>query len=366
LLPAATISTCLGIGFLPDWQRHWTAAFALAISGIIVYFLDGFRSDDYLVAAMPLTLFAIVFFILGLISVFLYRMRRTDIDDKLVIDAFVGQILIAALSVPATVEICRICMLLFKFLCDNIFYCAEWFYILMNGIFLFAIPYSVFRLFDIVNFWPGSWFVVVYNNTWARMSVGLSGAFYSIFMLYAVSFMLLDLSLLDVMQFFHGVFLGAVFNIDLWHKYGIGIYDYLANDALLNLIEKTGLRDMLENYGILEKLGIGTIETPGVDIESLDEVIKDIDEQQPQSLIVECYVRLILNYTFIRIIFYALSFVSLSSFCRSSAKSSCSSVSKYSASLAPFLVVFCDELSAGGSPTTGGGSCFVSLTPACC
>ncbi|GFZ80623.1 hypothetical protein RLOatenuis_1770 [Rickettsiales bacterium] len=281
LLPAATISTCLGIGFLPDWQRHWAAVFAMLISGIIVYFLDGFRSDNYLIAAMPLTLLAVVFFILGLASIFLYRMRREDIEDKLVIDVFVGQVLVAALSVPATVEICKVCMLLFKFLCDNIFYCASWFYVLANGIFLFAIPYSTFRFFDIVNFWPGSWFAVVYNSAWARMSVGLSGVFYSIFLLYAVSFMFLDLSLLDVIQFFRDIFFGAVLNFDLWYKYGIGAYDYLTNDALFDLIDKIGLRDLLENYGILDKLGIGTIETPGVEIESLDDVIKDMDKQQP-------------------------------------------------------------------------------------
>ena len=237
VIPAATIATCCGIGFFPEWQRYWAAVLAMVLSGIIVYFSGVFK-QGILAIAIPLTIFGIIFFILGLISVLLYRVRRDDIEDKLVIDAFVGQIFVLALSMPAIIEISDFSMWIFHFICSSLFNCAEWFYILCRIMLAFAIPYVTFLIFEICNIWPGRWLATIHNNTWATMSVGLSNAFYSITILYGISFIFLDLQLPDVIDFFYNLFFNAIFSIDLWYKYIIEFYNYLANSIFWNIMEK--------------------------------------------------------------------------------------------------------------------------------
>ena len=177
-------------------------------------------------------------------------------------------------------------MILFNFLCANMLSCADWFFTLCKVLLAFTIPYTSFRFFDIVNIWPGRWLTTVYNSVWANMLVGLSGAFYSILLLYAIAFMFLDLQLLDVIDYFYKLFFSAIFSMDIWYQYIIAFYDYFANEVFWNILEKTGLQEILERYGILEKLGIGTIETPGVEIESLEDLEKDsveMDDEETQE-----------------------------------------------------------------------------------
>ena len=45
IFPSRLIATFFGIGYLPDWQSHWTAFFSIPLVCIVVHFTVGFGSS---------------------------------------------------------------------------------------------------------------------------------------------------------------------------------------------------------------------------------------------------------------------------------------------------------------------------------
>ncbi|GFR28510.1 glycine--tRNA ligase alpha subunit [Trichonephila clavata] len=124
VFPAKTVSSFLGIGYLPGWQNYWSSFLILFIVDVILTLTYG---GEYLLYKMPnsgivvaaiFTKLAIVMLVMQLIGIFIFHAQDPSANsgEDIVIQIASGQVLTVALSMPAIMSIyyaykkCTICV----------------------------------------------------------------------------------------------------------------------------------------------------------------------------------------------------------------------------------------------------------------
>ncbi|WP_232215006.1 phosphatidylglycerophosphatase A [Neorickettsia helminthoeca] len=209
IIPSRMIATFFWIGYLPEWQSHWAAFFTIPLVSLIVYFTVGFSSLVSIAQVLLITSAALL--LLGLLGI--YTFQKTIFSEnryEVTIHVVFGQCLMLALSVPPVTQIVAQVFLFNSFLCDRFLNCAGWFLRVSTYFVAGLIPYFTFRLIDIVKPWPSCWIERDYHNAVSNMFEGFCNAVYATLLLYLVTFMVFDLLLIDVVEFytrvFHGLF----------------------------------------------------------------------------------------------------------------------------------------------------------------
>ena len=124
---------------------------------------------------------SLVLFIIGVIFSSIYTKRTGREDPKeVVIDELAGQLLVITMSFFSVAFIQH--SKIIDFLPDRA----------INLIFLFALPFGLFRLFDIIKPWPISWIDKNVKSGFGIMVDDTLAAIFAIIMQYAVVFVLLD------------------------------------------------------------------------------------------------------------------------------------------------------------------------------
>lgn len=124
---------------------------------------------------------SVVLFIVGVVFSSIYSKQTGRADPKeVVIDELAGQLLVISMSFFSVAFIQH--SKIINFLPDRA----------INIIFLFAMPFGLFRLFDIVKPWPISWADKNIKGGFGIMFDDILAALFAIIMHYAIVFMLLD------------------------------------------------------------------------------------------------------------------------------------------------------------------------------
>ena len=124
---------------------------------------------------------SLVLFIIGVIFSSIYSKQTGREDPKeVVIDELAGQLLVITMSFFSVAFIQH--SKIIDFIPDRA----------INLIFLFALPFGLFRLFDIVKPWPISWVDKNVKSGFGIMFDDTLAAIFAIIMQYAVVFVLLD------------------------------------------------------------------------------------------------------------------------------------------------------------------------------
>ncbi|KYH12354.1 phosphatidylglycerophosphatase A [Neorickettsia sp. 179522] len=212
IVPSRMITTFFWIGYLPEWQSHWTAFFSIPLALLVLYFTVGF-SVPAVLAAQVLLIFSLVLLFFGLIGIYLFQ--KTVFSEsryEITIHVAFGQCLMLALSVPAVIKTLTQIFLFNSFICAHFLNCAEWFLRCSTYFITTLVPYFVFRLIDIVKPWPSYWIERDYNNAFSNMIEGFCNAIYASALFYALNFILFNLLLVDVVEFYTQVFSGVFLN----------------------------------------------------------------------------------------------------------------------------------------------------------
>ena len=199
-MPSRTFASCFGVGFLPEWQLHWAAFIGLLIALLVVYLSVGFEASLIEIAGVVVILAVICFFI-GMISIYLFKMHHPDTDERIAVHSGVGQMFVLGFSVPTMVVFSYKVMTVNNSICGVYFYCASWFYKVITYFTIFAFPYAVYRLFDIIMPWPSSYLNYYMSNPVSKMMEGLINAAYTIVAMYLIAFIFFDLTLVDALKF---------------------------------------------------------------------------------------------------------------------------------------------------------------------
>ncbi|QXK92113.1 phosphatidylglycerophosphatase [Neoehrlichia mikurensis] len=214
-LPTTLISTFFGIGYLPAWQSHWASASSLLLCYIVFFLVHG---TSYLFSGLMVTgaMIAVFFckvalscLILGMISIFVFQVKYQSLqsnqpincEDNIVIQIVIGQLLVVALSMPATLSIYIHLVDIYDRVCKGIFLCPTWFNNLTYFIIFFAVPFVFFNLIEVIKPWPISFLQLTYNNCFSIMLEGIVIVIYTLIIMYFIAFIYLDLTIQQAIAF---------------------------------------------------------------------------------------------------------------------------------------------------------------------
>ncbi|MBO39100.1 MAG: phosphatidylglycerophosphatase A [Rhodospirillaceae bacterium] len=148
--PAALISTCFGVGYLPFAPGTWGSLLALPLAWVILS-----QWSQYILLVVTFVLF-----LAGMLASNIHQKRREDKDPSyIVIDEFVGQLLVLSIA-P------------------------------LGWVYFFA-AFLLFRIFDICKPWPISWADKTIRNGFGIMfddilAAGYTAAIFS-FLLFLIN-----------------------------------------------------------------------------------------------------------------------------------------------------------------------------------
>ncbi|MDX5462527.1 MAG: phosphatidylglycerophosphatase [Wolbachia endosymbiont of Tetragnatha montana] len=205
VFPAKTVSSFLGIGYLPGWQNYWSAFFILLIVDVILiltyggeYLLYKMSSSGIVVAAI-FTKLAIAMLIIQLIGIFIFHSQDPSASsgENIVIQIASGQVLTVALSIPAIMSIYYAVSKLYGSICKEMFQCPFWFNDFMHFFFFLMIPYAFFNIVEVIKPWPISSIHLSYNNAISITFEGIFHTFYAVILLYLTAFIFCDLTMHD-------------------------------------------------------------------------------------------------------------------------------------------------------------------------
>lgn len=211
ILGSRMFSSVFYLGFLPDWNRHWSAAFAVLTSVIFIFNFFGLNASPGIIAySMALKFIYILIFAMIMIPLFRFVYKPQNLD-VITIDAYLSQILVFALCVPAIVHIdAGITSLLIK-ACNSFLYCNK-FIFSSSRIFLTLLgPYMILRFFDIFEFWPSGYMFLYLKNSYLRLIAGIIPAIYTSISIYLFCFLFFDLELSEVISFYKAIFLAVYY-----------------------------------------------------------------------------------------------------------------------------------------------------------
>ncbi|KAA8473057.1 phosphatidylglycerophosphatase [Anaplasma marginale] len=200
LIPVKVVSTFLGIGHLPAWQEHWAALAALLIAHVSCYLVYGFFPPLYDAAfatglkLAPFFLQAAVFLlIIGMSSIFILQNgdkgAAPDMGhDTIVIQSAFGQLLTAAVSMPASVALYGIASGVYDKVCADIFTCPLWANYSMHLFIFFIVPFVFYNLMVVIRPWPASLLKLRYSNWFSVMMEGMTLSLYAMLAMYLLAF----------------------------------------------------------------------------------------------------------------------------------------------------------------------------------
>jgi phosphatidylglycerophosphatase A len=223
IFPARLIATFFGIGYLPDWQHHWTAFFVIPLVGLIIHFTIGFSSTMIEIAYLML-LIAIIMFIIGVIAIFIFQ-KTVFSENKYEVTIHVafGQVLMIALSMPAIIQITSKIFVFNTFVCEKFMHCASWFFFSSTYFAGMLVPYFIFRLVDITKPWPSYWIERDYHNPISNMIEGLFNAIYATIFIYLLAFILFDLNVIQVMEFYEMLYQYVLYDINSIYEHKLAL-----------------------------------------------------------------------------------------------------------------------------------------------
>lgn len=213
IIPSRVLATFFWIGYLPEWQNHWTAFFTIPLVLLVLYFSVGF-SVYAVVWAQVLLLLSLFILLVGLVGIYLFQ--KTVFSEnryEVTVHVAFGQCLMLALSVPAINQTLIQVFSFDSFVCAHFLNCADWFLKYSTYFVTGLVPYFIYRLVDIIKPWPSYWIERDYHNALSNMLEGFFNAVYASMIFYMLNFMLFNLLLIDVVEFykqvFSGIFLGG-------------------------------------------------------------------------------------------------------------------------------------------------------------
>ncbi|OWZ25714.1 phosphatidylglycerophosphatase [Wolbachia endosymbiont of Wuchereria bancrofti] len=201
IFPAKTVSSFLGIGYLPGWQNYWSSFLILLVADITLiltyggdFILYKMPSSGIVVAAIFMKL-AVVMLILQLVGISIFHAQdpSASSDENIVIQIASGQVLTVALSMPAIMSIYYTVSNLYGNVCKQILQCPFWFNDFMHLFFFFIIPYIFFNFVEVIKPWPISSIQLSYNNAISITFEGIFHTFYAVILLYLTAFIFCDL-----------------------------------------------------------------------------------------------------------------------------------------------------------------------------
>ncbi|WCR57580.1 phosphatidylglycerophosphatase [Wolbachia endosymbiont of Ctenocephalides felis wCfeJ] len=205
IFPAKTVSSFLGVGYLPSWQNHWSSFLILLITNITLVLVYGI---DFVLYKMPYSgiimaavfaKLAIVMLVLQLVGISIFHVQDPSANsgENIVIQIASGQVLTIALSMPAIMSIYYAISRLYGSICKEILQCPFWFNDFMHLFFFFIIPYAFFNVVEVIKPWPISIIQLGYNNAISITLEGIFYTFYAVILLYLTAFIFCDLTMHD-------------------------------------------------------------------------------------------------------------------------------------------------------------------------
>jgi len=241
-------STVFYIGYLPDWNRHWSAAFSVLISIIfIINITDNNFSPDIIAYYMILKFIYIFSISLFTIPLFRYVYKPENLEI-ITIDAFLAQILVFALSIPAIMHINIGINNMLVSACNSFLYCNKYIFIYSKVFLTLFGPYLVLRLFDILEFWPTAYMFLYFKNTYLRLIAGLIPAIYSIITIYLFCLLFFDLEFVEIIDFYKKTFLMIGKHFYILFFFLIKLFSF---KSIYFFLKKIGVIFLLDKYGII-------------------------------------------------------------------------------------------------------------------
>ncbi len=210
VFPGKTVSSFLGIGFLPSWQSHWSSFLALFVIDITFiltvkgkYLLSILSTPDAVVIiAIIFMRVAIVMLIVQTIGIFVLQAQNPSANssENIVVHVASGQVLTVALSMPAIASIHSVINRSYWGVCKQMLQCPFWFNDFMHLVFFFVIPFVFFNVVEMIKLWPISLLQLNYNNVISITLEGIVYTFYSVALLYLTAFIFCNLNMRDVID----------------------------------------------------------------------------------------------------------------------------------------------------------------------
>ncbi|MGN7619046.1 MAG: hypothetical protein ACTJLM_04050 [Ehrlichia sp.] len=115
---------------MPAWQSHWTAVVCLLLGYILFYLIYGMNYISYgliVTSAVVASFFfkiSLGLFVIAMISIFVFQSNSSadDRSDVIVVQIALGQLLVVALSMPAILAIYNYLAILYRKICQGVFY----------------------------------------------------------------------------------------------------------------------------------------------------------------------------------------------------------------------------------------------------
>lgn len=203
--PVKVVVTFFGIGYLPEWQDHWSTFFGIVLAIIILHFCVGIDSD-LLNITEELFLFSAILCVMSFISIYLFKKKNKDARYEVTIHLVFGQILTIALSIPCVMIFQQKVRAFDTVLCRDFIYCSSWFLNVIIYLPTLLFPYFVFQLANWWKPWPSYVLDKNYNNATGNTLLGFFNAIYATIFMYLISFVLLDLDLVSVIRFYDSLY----------------------------------------------------------------------------------------------------------------------------------------------------------------
>lgn len=209
VFPSKTISSFLGVGYLPSWQSYWSAFLALFTVDMILILTYGSRYLLYATPSSGMVVAAILMKIaVGMLGVQIIAILILHAQDpsansgeSIVIQIASGQILTVACSMPAIISIYYCISKFYGDICKQILQCPIWFNDFMHFVFLLMIPYIFFNIIEVIKPWPISSIQLGYNNAISITLEGIVQTFYAIILLYLTAFIFCELTISSAIAF---------------------------------------------------------------------------------------------------------------------------------------------------------------------
>ena len=198
--PIKMIVTFCGIGFLPDWQKHWSSAASFLLMGIILYNTISF-SAPVMDMAVILFLYFILLSLIGITCISLYQKKDPEANNEIMINVVLGQMFMISITTPAYLAISKGVISFYSWTCNIVFGCPQWFYSSVIFLSTMAFPYGIYRIYDSIQPWPIGLINLRLNNAFSKYSESMLASIYAAITLYIIAFMFADLTTVEAIQF---------------------------------------------------------------------------------------------------------------------------------------------------------------------
>ena len=134
---------------------------------------------------------SVCIFVLGLLSIFICMSDKDSsisLGEAIVVQNSFGQLLTAAIAMPASVSMYESLARMYNGVCVKVFACPVWFNYMMHLLIFFIVPFVFYNVIIIIKPWPMSLLQLRYSNCFSVMMEGVVLAFYSIVSMYTIAF----------------------------------------------------------------------------------------------------------------------------------------------------------------------------------